>query len=223
VRSNAKNAVVLFDLDGTLIDSAAGVLRSLRVAFDEHGLRWPGFRSDIVGPPLYRLLPGVIGDEATDKVLASYRRNYFEWGLYHSPPFAGVQEMLDLLAVKGFATAVATSKAEVFATKILGEKGWGDHFIAVCGDTFTADRPTKSAVIREAIARIGHSKIVMVGDRKTDVSAALENSLPCYGAGWGYGALSELAAATEVLRSPGEVVPSLFRHRFDRMPQKQAD
>lgn len=201
---------VLFDLDGTLVNSAAGILGSLRVAFDEVGLEWPGFDTTVVGPPIYKLLPEFIGDDATAAVMAAYRRHYGTFGLNESQPFAGINELLVALHDCGIRLAVATSKAEPFATRIVEAKGWASMFTTVCGDTLVAERPTKALVIREALARLGESDAIMVGDKYTDVTGARENSIPCIGVGWGYGRPGELDDAMAVISDPDDLVPRVL-------------
>jgi phosphoglycolate phosphatase len=190
------SALVLLDLDGTLIDSASGILGSLRAAFDELGEPWPGLDRHILGPPLYRSLPGIVGDEVARAVLPVYRRRYAEHGLLESTPYPGIDDLLRDLATNGTRLALATSKAEVYARRILDERGWSDLFDEIVGDTLDAERPTKAAVVAEALRRTGvHDEAVMVGDRSHDVDGARTNGLDCLGAGWGYGAPGELAAA----------------------------
>jgi phosphoglycolate phosphatase len=200
---------VLYDLDGTLVNSAAGILGSLRAAFDEVGLAWPGFDTTVVGPPIYKLLPEFIGDDATVEVVAAYRRHYGARGLYDSQPFPGVDELLTTLRDRGIRLAVATSKAEPFAIRIVESKGWTSLFDTVCGDTLAAERPTKAQVIRETLSRLGEADAIMVGDKHTDVTGARENSIPCIGVGWGYGRPGELDGALAVVSHPDDLVQRL--------------
>lgn len=205
--------IVLLDLDGTLVDSAPGILDSMRAAFAEVGVPWPerGIGREIIGPPLHVTIPALTGD-AAPAVIAAYRRIYADHGLLHSPPFDGVSELLSGLAEAGTRIAVATSKAEPFAERIIAANGWTDLFATVCGDTLDAARPTKAAVVAEALRRLGvRDGAVMVGDRSHDVVGARANGLACLGAGWGYGAPGELesAGATMVYASPDDLASYL--------------
>lgn len=204
---------VLLDLDGTLIDSADGILGALREAFVEVGIPWPenGLDRTILGPPLHVTLPRIVGQHAP-AVLAAYRRIYVERGLIVSPPFDGVPELLRSLADAGVRLAVATSKAEPHAQRIVAEHGWSDLFETVCGDTFDAARPTKAAVVAEALRRVDQpADAVMVGDRSHDVVGARVNGLACLGAGWGYGGPGELeeAGAVAVFQDPADLAAAL--------------
>ncbi|HXV92199.1 MAG TPA: HAD hydrolase-like protein [Pseudonocardia sp.] len=209
---------VLLDLDGTLVDSAAGILGSLRVAFDEVGVPWPesGIGREILGPPMYLSLPGIVGEEAAAAILPVYRRVYREHGLLQSPPFDGVPALLAALAAAGARLAVATSKAEPFAERIVAANGWSELFTTVCGDTLDAGRPSKAAVVEETLRRLGGGgspviPAVMVGDRSHDVVGARAHGLECLGAGWGYADPGELesAGAAAVFASPDELAVAL--------------
>ena len=191
---------VLFDLDGTLVDSAAGILGSLRAAFDEHGLPWDDTRMDrsLLGPPLYETLPAIVGDDATAALMPTYRRHYRETGLLSSTPYPGIEEMLGALVAGGTRLGLATSKSEPAARDILANLGWTDRFAAITGDTPEADRPTKAAVVGEALRRLGDpdpASVVMVGDRLHDVLGSGTHGIACLGAGWGYALPGELAEA----------------------------
>ncbi|NMH94215.1 HAD hydrolase-like protein [Pseudonocardia bannensis] len=205
---------VLLDLDGTLVDSAPGILGSLRTAFDELGLPWPeeSIGPQILGPPLYRSLPPIVGEDVAAEVITVYRRHYAETGLLASEPYGGIETLLHELAAAGTRLALATSKAEVYAAQILEHRGWTDLFEVICGDTLDAARPSKAAVVAEALHRLGEpGAAVMVGDRSNDVIGAREHGIGCVGAGWGYGRPGELAeaGAVTIIATPAELRPAL--------------
>jgi phosphoglycolate phosphatase len=193
-----QDGVVLLDLDGTLVDSAAGILGSLQQAFAELDIAVPdgGLSHTLLGPPLYLSLPALVGADRAPGVLAAYRRIYAEQGLHNSAPYDGIDALLQELADVGIRTAVATSKAEVHAERIVAARGWTALFATVCGDTLDGRRPTKADVVGEALRRLGQpAAAVMVGDRSHDVAGARVHGLDCLGAGWGYAAPGELEDA----------------------------
>jgi phosphoglycolate phosphatase len=201
---------VLLDLDGTLVDSAAGILGSLTEAFAELDIPLPegGLPRTLLGPPLYLSLPSIVGEEVTPALLVTYRRIYGERGLLKSPPFEGIDALLHDLAAAEVTMAVATSKAEVYAERIVAHRGWTGLFATVCGDTLDRRRPTKADVVGEALRRVGQpASAVMVGDRMHDVVGARKHGLDCLGAGWGYAAPGELeeAGATAVCAEVGDL------------------
>jgi phosphoglycolate phosphatase len=206
---------VLLDLDGTLVDSAPGILGSLHEAFAELDVPLPpgGLPHTLLGPPLYVSLPALVRAEVTPPLIAAYRRIYGERGLLDCSPFAGIDALLGALAEAGVRMAVATSKAEVYADRIVAHRGWTDLFATVCGDTLDRERPTKADVVGEALRRMGDPRsTVMVGDRLHDVVGARKHGLDCLGAGWGYAAPGELeeAGAAAVYAQVGELQAALL-------------
>ncbi len=200
-RTDPAHDTLLLDLDGTLVDSAPGILGSLREAFSELDIPLPpgGLPHTLLGPPLYVSLPELVGADLAPALLAAYRRIYGERGLLVSPPFDGIDALLRALADAGVAMAVATSKAEVYAERIVADRGWTEVFATVCGDTLDGRRPTKADVVGEALRRLGDpGAAVMVGDRLHDVVGAGKHGIGCLGAGWGYAAPGELEEAGAV-------------------------
>jgi phosphoglycolate phosphatase len=203
----ARPDTVLFDLDGTLIDSGPSILAALRKAFAEEGVPAlpPDAERSLLGPPLYRALPPLVG-EAADRVIQTYRRIFVAEGFaYRATAYPGIEALLDGLARHHVRLAVATSKLETSAVIILEHLGLAGRFATICGDTQDAGRPTKAEVIAETLRRIGASPLTtMVGDRSHDVIGAREQGLPCLGAGWGYGSPGELetAGALAILPDP---------------------
>jgi phosphoglycolate phosphatase len=211
-------ATVLLDLDGTLIDSAPGILGSLGAAFAELGIPLPdgGLPHTLLGPPLYRSLPALVGADRAPEVLAAYRRIYADVGIRECLPFDGIDALLRELAGAGVTLAVATSKAQVYAEKIVEYRGWTELFATVGGDTLDAARPTKADVVGEVLRRLGGPKdAIMVGDRLHDVEGARVHGLDCLGVGWGYAAPGELeeAGALAVYPDPAALGAALRRPR----------
>jgi len=206
---------VLLDLDGTLVDSADGILGSLRAAMAEVGVPEPpaGLGRELLGPPMYATLPPLVGAAATEAIVPVYRRIYAETGWLSTTAYEGIGVLLRDLVGLGLRIAVATSKQEAAATMIVEKQGWADLIMYVCGDTPATERPTKAAVVGEALARLGTTSALMVGDRKYDVIGARAHGLDCVGAGWGYAEPGELldAGAVTVCAAPSQVVSVIRR------------
>jgi phosphoglycolate phosphatase len=199
--------IVLLDLDGTLVDSAPGILGTLRTAFDQAGVPWDDsvIGPHLLGPPLYQALPPLVGAAETEQILALYRPLYRESGLLKSTPYPGVEELLRALVAAGSRLGLATSKAEPAAREIIANAGWTELFTAITGDTVDAQRPTKAAVVAEALRRLGSpapEEVIMVGDRLHDVVGAGRHGISCLGAGWGYSEPGELETAGAVAVYP---------------------
>lgn len=208
---------VLFDLDGTLSDSAPGILGALRASFAEAGLDWVDADTarSLLGPPFWHSLPPLVGEERVPRVVRAYRRHYVEDGaMFDTSCYDGVLEVLRELAGRGYRLAVATSKPEPHAARIVAHLGLAGFFTTVCGDTLDGARDSKAAVVGEALRRLGDpdpARVLMVGDRSHDVLGAAAHGLDCAGALWGYGTAAELTAAGAVrlCAEPAEVLELL--------------
>lgn len=198
--SAPRPSVVLFDLDGTLSDSARGILSSLRHAFGEFGLPPLSAEAEqgILGPPFSEALPPHLGTVAVADITAAYRAHYHAGAMFETSCYPGMSDVLDHLRERGTRMAVATSKPEHSAVPILEHLGLRDYFETVGGDTLSGTRGSKAAVIGEVLARMGDpdpDSVLMVGDRSHDVLGARANGIECAGAQWGYAQPAELTKA----------------------------
>ena len=179
--------VVLLDLDGTLSDSAPGILDSLRLAFDEVGVPWVDQETAraLLGPPFWHSLPPLVGADRVDEVVAIYRRHYWAGAMLRTVSYPGVTELLAGLAERGLRLAVATSKAEPQAIRIVEHLGLAGYFETICGDTVDGRRDSKALVVGEVLHRLGRpdpARTLMVGDRSHDVLGAAAHGIDCAGA-----------------------------------------
>jgi phosphoglycolate phosphatase len=209
--------VVLFDLDGTLSDSAPGILGALRHAFAVNGLPPldPTTERVLLGPPFYESLPPLIGgEEKLPAVIDAYRERYGAEGMYDTSAYDGVRDVLAVLHASGVRLAVATSKPEHYAKPIVEHLGLGGFFETVGGDELDGSLRTKALVIDKVLGRLDApdpADVLMVGDRAHDVLGAREHGIRCIGAGWGYGLPGELerAGADPVCAEPRDLLPAL--------------
>lgn len=164
-----------------------------------------------------------MGQRATADVVAAYRRHYAAGGMFETRLYPGIGDLLADLSSAGHVLAVATSKPEPYALPIIEHLGLAGAFDTVAGDTPDGARPTKAAVIAEALSRLGDrataGQVLMIGDRAHDVAGAKAHGLPCLGAGWGYGAPGELegAGALAIFDAPPDLGEWLGQRggRFD--------
>jgi phosphoglycolate phosphatase len=207
--------LVLFDLDGTLVDSTPGIWASVRVAAAALGLPEPtaGQLTAMVGPPLQDGFAHVLGVPADDvpRAVAAYREHYAAGAVRDVAVHAGVPELLEELADEA-TLAVATSKPGPFALRILEHTGLRPFFASVHGATLDGAVRHKEQVVAAALAAHPAGRApVLVGDREHDVLGAAACGLPCIGAGWGPAPAGELAAAgaAVVVATPAEVPAAL--------------
>ncbi|MFN8101276.1 MAG: HAD-IA family hydrolase [Mycobacterium sp.] len=182
--------LVLFDLDGTLTDSADGVVASFRHALDQLGAAVPDgdLVSRIVGPPMHLTMRELVGDRADDAMTA-YRTDYTTRGWAMNRTFDGVPELLADLKAAGVRMAVATSKAEPTARRILEHFGLDGYFEVIAGASPDGVRSAKADVVAHALAQLAPvpRRVLMVGDRSHDVTGAAEHGIGTVVVDWGYG------------------------------------
>ena len=211
-----RTSTVLFDLDGTLSDSAPGILASLRHAFAVNGIPPMDERTErvVLGPPFYESLPPLIGDVPLESVIAAYRERYGAGGMFDTAVFPGVAALVTDLHAAGYRLAIATSKPEHYAEPIVEHLGLRECFELVGGDALDGSRGTKALVIADVLRRLGEpdpSEVLMIGDRRHDVEGAREHGIACAGVRWGYALPGELEAAAPwtICAAPAELAALL--------------
>jgi phosphoglycolate phosphatase len=183
--------LVIFDLDGTLTDSADGIVSSFRHALGQIGAAVPNgdLTSRIVGPPMHHTLAAMGLGDHTEAAIAAYRADYTTRGWAMNSLFDGIGPLLADLRAAGIRLAVATSKAEPTARRILAHFGLDEHFEVVAGATVDGARATKADVLAHALAQLEPlpERVLMVGDRLHDVEGAAAHGIDAVVVGWGYG------------------------------------
>lgn len=183
--------LVIFDLDGTLTDSAAGIVSSFCHALGEIGAAVPegDLAGQIVGPPMRQTFEAMGLGRHTDAAIAAYRADYTARGWAVNSLFDGIGPLLDDLRVAGVRLAVATSKAEPTAQRILAHFGLDGHFDVIAGASVDGSRAAKADVLAHALAQLQPlpERVLMVGDRRHDVEGAAAHGIDAVVVGWGYG------------------------------------
>ena len=208
--------IVLFDLDGTLSDSAPGILSALRHAFAVNGLPpmdGPTERA-VLGPPFYESLPPLIGADKVAAVIEAYRARYGQGAMFDTRVYDGVVDVLAALRTRGVRLAVATSKPEHYAVPIVEKLGLAHYFETIGGDELDGSLGTKALVIGRVLGRLGDpdpAEVRMVGDRSHDVEGARAHGIDCLAVGWGYAMPGELAAARPkaICATPADLAAAL--------------
>lgn len=192
-----KAKYILFDFDGTIADSSEGVFMCVLYALENMGRPLPG-RDELrkfIGPPLRESFSRRCGmtPEETERAVELYRRMYSDTGILKCRVYDGVEKLLSDLRAKGFILAVATSKPEVYARRILDHFGLSRYFTYIAGAEFSGARTDKPAVIEYALKSLGAdaSEAIMIGDRFHDVEGAHRFGVKCVGVLWGFGSREE--------------------------------
>jgi phosphoglycolate phosphatase len=210
---------VVFDLDGTLVDTAPDLIATLNTILTGAGLPPVAFEParNMVGGGARAMierglaaagLPLVAAD--VERLCGQFIEHYAAHIADHSRPFPGVEAALDELDRHGCRLAVCTNKLEWLSLSLLGALGLADRFAAICGaDTFGVQKPD-AAILRGTIARAGGrpEAAVMVGDAITDIAVARAAGIAVIAVDFGY---SEIPVA--------ELAPDRIVSSFDRLPE----
>lgn len=192
---------VLFDLDGTLTDPEVGITGSFRHALahvghpvdDDLDLRWmigPAIRDNFVRHGL----PHHLHDEA----IVAFRARHTEVGLFEATLIPGIVDVLDVLVGGGVPLALATAKPVPQAVTTLEHFGIAHHFRVVAGGLADGVPRSKSTIVADARAQLGHrggEAVAMVGDRQHDINGGRDNGCTTVAVEWGYAEPGELDAA----------------------------
>ena len=193
---------LFFDLDGTLTDSAEGVMKGVRYALERMNRPVPDERvlRLFVGPPLQESFHelGGVAPEAVPHAIELFREYYLPTGSYENRAFPGIDGMLGRLRAAGYHLGVATSKLESQAFAVLERYRLAGYFEQVAG-AGTAGKDSKAEVLARLMALFGlgegdKPRMLMIGDRKYDVVGAHTVGIDCMTVGWGYAPPEELTA-----------------------------
>ncbi|MBT8604104.1 HAD hydrolase-like protein [Polynucleobacter paneuropaeus] len=184
---------IIFDLDGTLIDSAPAILESFKIALEKNNIESIcQLNSDIIGPPLIETLTRITGidDEVILNKLAEDFKGYYDLGGYRATkPFPGIGELLKECNLYGFRLHIATNKRLVPTTLILEHLGWRHYFKSIYAlDSKSPSFRDKGAMLLALldVEKISSNSAFYVGDRVEDYQSAIGNNLNFLGATWGY-------------------------------------
>jgi phosphoglycolate phosphatase len=224
--------MVVFDLDGTLVDTAPDLIEALNFVLRREGLPPVPLHSarNMIGAGARKLIERGLELEGRTMGVADISRltgDFIDYYAAHiadaSRPFEGLENALDDLEAHGYRFAVCTNKLEWLSKRLLDQLGLSSRFAAICGaDTFGISKPDPS-ILQQTIARAGGqlSQAIMVGDAGPDIGVARRAGVPVIGVEFGYtdvpiadlkpdrliGHMRDLPAAVESLmiqRSPSK-------------------
>lgn len=216
-----KYKYILFDLDGTVTQSAQGIRTSLEHAAAQLGVEPPDLDdyTRYIGPPLIDTFLNLFGldAETAERGAQLYRDFYNERGKYMNKVYDGIPGLLKTLREQGARLAVCTSKYEPFALEILKIQKLDAAFDAVCGSNLDGSRKDKRDLIPYAVRSLGgdfdsdREKTVMLGDTWYDAQGALECGVDFIGVTYGYGSVDAMRERKTIAfaGSPGELLALL--------------
>lgn len=187
--------VILFDLDGTVLDSAPGIIAAQQQAIRDVGLEPPDesvLRSDLGPPPAVLFTRIGVPERLITAAVDAYRVHYLDRGIQNAAIFPGVADLLTRLRPQ-YRLATATMKLISTAIPFLQHHGIADQFEVVGGAADGVHE--KSAIIAATRAALGDpppEKMIMVGDRHSDISGGRDQGLRTIAVTWGYGTRQEL-------------------------------
>ncbi|MDD6796741.1 MAG: HAD hydrolase-like protein [Clostridia bacterium] len=202
MRSRVKK-YILFDLDGTLTDPKEGITKCVQYALEYFGIYEPDLEKLVkfIGPPLDVSFSEYYGMSEADASIAvdKYRERFSSIGIFENGLYEGIIDMLKALKKSGRCLALATSKPDVFAVRIVEKYGIAPYLDVLAGGKIGGSC-NKEDVIAEALDMLGvtdndKQRVIMVGDRKHDIIGAKKCCIESVGVRFGYAEEGELEKA----------------------------
>ncbi len=194
------NKLVIFDLDGTLLDTLGDICAAVNFSLGQVGrpLRTREEVYTFIGNGSRRLIDYALGDEPDEKLsqrsLDIYCKYYAEHYCDHTYPYAGIVECVDELIARGVTCAVITNKMQDVSSALC-QRYFGERFVRVIGDTKGAPRKPDPTKVFALMAELDCREAVFVGDSYVDVTTAKNAGLPCVALTWGFNTRAQLEAA----------------------------
>ena len=196
---------ILFDLDGTLIDSSEGITKSTQYALAHYGI----IENDLskfykfIGPPLVASFKKYYDfpEEQAVEAVAVYRERYNKIGLFECSLYPGVRECIEKLKAQGYLIGMASSKPEVSCRRILEHFGILELFDDVVGATFDGRIDTKEEVLNEVMRRwsdVPKDEMCLIGDTMFDVEGANQVGIRTVAVTFGFGDVEQMVKAGAV-------------------------
>ena len=207
---------VIFDLDGTISDSAEGIVKSINYTLPKLGFdELP--KKDLlqyIGPHLNTIFQRLTGKKDEDFLLNAvtiFRERYFSIGYKENQLYEGIRDVLGILSDRGDIMCIATTKRTDIAKNVLHYFEIDKYFAQVKGSDLY---PEKADLLRDLICdpSLNHSPMIMIGDRSSDFMAASGAGIPSLAVRWGYGNDDEFKLATAVVGKPRDLPDAISKN-----------
>lgn len=209
---------VIFDLDGTLIDSCFSILASIQAAFDLLGIRPScALTPELVGPPLPQIISSLLPEGHTDAanaLIAHFKEHYDEIGYQRTRVFESIDSMLHKLRLQPLILSVATNKRIFPTVKIINYVGWHAIFDEIYAlDLLEPKLLNKTEMLVHLCEKRKTSikKTLYVGDRPEDAQAAAQAGIDFCLVAWGYASLDYLISCPPNVHNPLEILSLVGR------------
>lgn len=212
-----RKKLVIFDLDGTLLDSIADIAFAANKVLEHHGFP-PHSASEcrmMVGNGIKKLMERAIpedyrSDEFVDQMKNEFAAIYVDHSMVDTRPYAGIPELLQALRDKGIEVAVASNKFQAATSSIIAHYFPEIDFHAVLGHR--EGKPTKpdATIVFDILGnKFSRQETLYVGDTLVDIQTAQNAGIECVAVTWGFRPLSELTSGNpdHIVNSPEEILP----------------
>jgi phosphoglycolate phosphatase len=222
----SKAATIVFDLDGTLVDTAPDLISALNYVLAREGLAPVPLHSarSMIGQGARKLIERgleVEGREMSPEQISGLTSDFIAFYAEHiadeSRPFEGLLDALDDLAAQGHRLAVCTNKLEWLSKRLLDKLAMTDRFAAICGaDTFGVSKPDPT-ILRQTVQTAGGeiARTIMVGDAGPDVGVARRTGVPVIGVSFGYTDIPMIELKPDRLIGHMTLLPQAVRELLD--------
>ena len=200
---------VIFDVDGTIVDSAPGILSGIKAVLENCGIRLNERELlKFIGTPLLLAFTDIalMETEAAKRAVTEFRKIYRDSGVLNYRLYDGIIELIKDIKNCGGSLAIASSKPTVFIEKILEDLNILELFDEISGTGLDKNNADKSEILK----KVATENSVLIGDRLFDVNSAKRNNIPCIGALYGYAQGDELKDADYIANDVSEIRQILF-------------
>lgn len=183
---------ILFDLDGTLLDTTQGVIDAVKITITQYGFSMPSdeILKSFVGPPMQKSMAETfnLDKETALQVANDFRANYKKYSLYKAELYPNIIEMFEELCNRGFKIAIATNKSHENAEGIIKHFGLDKYCDFYMGSDLTG-KLTKADIVEKCIEVLGADKeqTVLIGDSEFDLIGAKQAGIDFLGVTYGFG------------------------------------
>ena len=207
---------MIFDLDGTLLNTIADLAAGVNHTLAAHGL--PGHTIDeytlMVGNGMRKLVMRALPDNLSaddtfvDSMLAEFLKYYADHIDIYTKPYPGIPELINSLSTGGYRLAVASNKIQAGAEKLAQEFFPNIPFVAVMGNSPLYPLKPDAAVVEYIMQKAGTDRAhtIMVGDSGTDIQTARNAGIPVIAVSWGFRPRAELTSADKIVDSASAIL-----------------